>query len=86
MDNMETCAVSVMTCQPLETRDKVRDEKGDRLLVHPIRRQNRLTARDKNPHRDQAVNRKNQWIRVKFHADSDSVKIYGTLPFFFLLW
>ena len=37
---------------------EVRDEKGDRLLPHPIRRQNRLTARNKNPHRDQAINRK----------------------------
>ena len=43
--------VSVMT-EPLETRAKVRDEKGDRLLPHPIRRQNRLTARNKHPHRD----------------------------------
>ena len=29
----------------------------------------------KNPHRDQAVNRKALWTRVKFHADSNSVKI-----------
>ena len=36
-----------------------KDEKDDRLLLHPIRRQNRLTARDINPHRDQAVNRGN---------------------------
>ena len=46
--------------------------------------QNRLTARDKHPHRDQAVNRKTLLITVKFHADSNSVKIRrvncGTLP------
>ena len=51
MDNVpkETHLVSVMTLWPLETRAKV--EKGDRLLPHPIRRQNRLTARNKKPHR-----------------------------------
>ena len=80
----ETHVFSVMTFQPLETRAKVRDEKGDRLLLHPSRRHNRLTARVKNPHRDQAVNRKTHWIRVKFHADSNSVKIRhvdsGILP------
>ena len=79
MDNVpkETHVVSVMTHKTLGTEDKVRDEKDDRLLLHPIRRQkkNRLTARDKNPHRDQAVNRKTHWTRVKFLADSSSVKI-----------
>ena len=77
MDNVpkETRVVSVVTSKPLETVAKVRDEKDDRLLLHPIRRQNRLTVRDKHPHRDQAVNRKTNWIRVKFHADSKSVKI-----------
>ena len=35
----ETLVVSVMTSKcPLETRAKVRDEKDDRLLPHPIRR------------------------------------------------
>ena len=42
----ETHAVSVMTHRPLETRAVVTDEKGDRLLLHSIRRQNRLTAKD----------------------------------------
>ena len=76
MDNVpkETHVVSVMTFQPLETRAKVRDEKGDRLLQHPIRRQNRLTARNRNPHRDHAINRKTRKTRVKFHADSNSGK------------
>ena len=73
-----------MTSKPLETEDMVRDEKDDRLLLHPIRRQNRLTARDKNPNKDQAVNRKTHLLTVKFHADSDSVKIRhvnsGTFP------
>ena len=41
----ETHVVSVMTYSPVETRAKVRDEKGDRLL---LQRQKRLTARDKN--------------------------------------
>ena len=49
-------------------------KKGERLLPHPIRGQNRLTTR-KNPHSHQAVNRKALWIRVKFHADSISVDI-----------
>ena len=47
----ETHVVSVMTSKTLETVAGVRDEKDDRLLLHPIRRRNRLTARDKNPHR-----------------------------------
>ena len=80
----ETHVVSVMTSKTLETEDKVRDEKGDRPLLHPKRRQNRLTAMDKNPHTDQATNRKTRWIRVKFHADSNSVNIRhvdsGILP------
>ena len=48
MDNVpqETHVVSVMTQEPLETVAMARDEKDDRLLPHPIRRQ-RLTARDK---------------------------------------
>ena len=86
MDNVpkETHAVSVMTSNPLETVEKVRDEKDDRLLLLPIRRQNRLTARGKHVYRDQAVDRKTEWIRVKFHADSNFVKIShvnsGTFP------
>ena len=77
MDNVpkETHVVSVMTSKPQGTVAKVRDEKDNRLLVHPTRRQNRLTARDKHPHRDQAVNMKTHLIRVKFHADSNSFKI-----------
>ena len=64
--------------KPLETVAQVRDEKDDRLLLAC------LTARDNNRHGDQAVNRKTLLIRVKFHADSNSVKIRrvnsGTLP------
>ena len=66
----ETHVVSVMTLWPLETRAKGRDEKGDRLLPHPTQRQNRLTARNINLHRDQAMNRRNRETRVKFHAES----------------
>ena len=60
MDNVPkvTHVASVMTHKTLETEDKVRDEKDDHLLLHPTRRQNRLTARDKTPPKDQAVNRK----------------------------
>ena len=77
MDNVpkETHVVSVMTSLLLETEGMVRGEKDDRLLLHPIRSQNRLTARDKNPHRNQAIDRKTQWIRVNFHSDSNSVNI-----------
>ena len=39
---------------------------------------------EQKPHRDQAMNRKTRKTRMKFHADSDSVKIRhvgsGTLP------
>ena len=86
MDNVpkETHVAAVKTSKPLETVARVRDEKDDRLLLHPIQRQNRLTVRDNNPHKDQAVNRTTHLIRVKFHADSNSVKIRhvisGTLP------
>ena len=75
MFQKETYAVLVMTPKPVETRAKDRDENDDCLLPHPIRRQNGLTARNKNPHRDQAINRKTRETRVKFHADSNSVKI-----------
>ena len=76
MDNVseETHVVPDMTHKLLETVAKVRDAKDDRLVLHPIRRQNRLTARVKNPHRDQAANRNTLWTRVKFHAGSNSVK------------
>ena len=70
----ETRVVSVMTHKSLETRAVVRDKKGDRLLPHPIRRQNGLTPRDINPHKDQAINRKTQEVRVKLHVDSNTVK------------
>ena len=36
---------------------QVRDEKDYRLLPHPIRSQSRLTARNTNPHSDQATKR-----------------------------
>ena len=75
-DREETHVVSVMSQGSLETVAKVRDTKDDRLLLHPSRRQNRLTAMDKNLHTDQAVNRQTRWIRVKFHADSNSHKKY----------
>ena len=70
----ETDVVSVMTQQPLGTVALARDEKDDRLLPHPIRRQ-RLTARDKNPQRNQATKRKALKIKgAKVHADSEFVR------------
>ena len=88
MDNVpkETHAVSVMTEQTLETVAKARDEKDDRLLPCPIRRQNRLTVRDKNLQKNQAIKRKAlQTKGAKFHADSNFVKTSfasaGILPF-----
>ena len=53
MDNVseETHAASVMAQWALETVALARDEKDDRLLPHPIRRQ-RLTARDKKPSKE----------------------------------
>ena len=53
MDNVpnETHVVSVMIHESLESVTKVRDINDDRLLLHPIRRQNRLTVRDKKPQR-----------------------------------
>ena len=41
----ETPVVSVMTLQLLETVAKVRDEKDDRLLLHTLQWQNRLTEK-----------------------------------------
>ena len=70
----------------LDSGNKVKSQrrKGRSSSPASIRRQNRLTARDKNPHRDQAVNRKTRYIRAKFHANSNSVKIRhvnsGILP------
>ena len=69
----EAHVVSVMTSKPLETVALVRDEKDDRLLPHPIRRQ-RLTARDKKTQRNHATKRKAlQTKGAKFHADSNFV-------------
>ena len=42
----ETHVVSVMTQWPLAAVALVRDEKDDRLLPHPSRKQNRLTVRE----------------------------------------
>ena len=61
MDNVpkETHVVSVMTSKCFWKQwQRSETKKDDRLLLHPTRRQNRLTARDKNPYSDQAVNRK----------------------------
>ena len=55
-------------------RGKSQRQKDDRLLLHPTRRQNRLTASDKNP-QCQAINKKALWKRAKFHAYSKSAKI-----------
>ena len=77
MDNapQEIHVVLVMTHSPVERRVKVRDEKGDRVLPLSMRRQNFLTARNTNPHSDQAIHTKTRKTRMKFHADSNAVKI-----------
>ena len=60
MDNVpeETHVVSVMSKSRWKQAQRSETKKDDRLLLHPTRRRKRLTARNKNPHRDQAVNRK----------------------------
>ena len=60
--------------QTLKKKAKVREKKDERLLLHPIRRQNRLTARYKNPHRDQATKRKVMTREVRLCADTKNVK------------
>ena len=81
----DTPVVSDMTLHwLLETAAGVREEKDDRLLPHHMQRQKRLTERNQKPFNDQAITRKTQKRTVKFHADSDSVKIRhvdsGILP------
>ena len=68
MDNVpkETHVVSVMTLWPLETRAKVRDEKDDRLLPHQIRKQNRLTARDKKSSQGSGSKQENSLDKSEF--------------------
>ena len=89
MDNVqkETRVVSVMTLYSLlETVALVRDEKDDRLLPHPMRRQ-RLMARDKNPQRNQATKRKALHIKgakfraVKFFFFKKRHVNFGILPY-----
>ena len=55
-------------------RRRQETKKDDRLLLHPTRRQRRLTERDKNLQMDQAIKRKALQTRLKFHADSNSAK------------
>ena len=60
-------------------------QKGRSSSPASIRRQNRLTARDKNPQKDQVNEREALWTRVKFHAYSNLQKIRhessGILPY-----
>ena len=73
----DSCSISHHTQAPGNWRRseaRAKDEKSDRLLPHPIRSKNRLTARNKNPHRYQAKKTKAIWTRVKCHAVSNSVK------------
>ena len=64
MDNVpkETCVVPVMTQWFLETVAKVSDEKDDRLLLHPTRRQSRLTV-------TKATNRNVLTTEVRFFVE-----------------
>ena len=63
----ETCVVPVMTQWLLEIVAKVRDEKGDRLLLHLTRRQSRLTV-------TKATKRKVLTRQVRFGVDIKIVK------------
>ena len=79
MDNVpkETPVVSVMTHKPLETVVKVRDEKGrsSSLASHSKEKQ---TGGEGHKSSKGSGNKeetsKALWTRVKFHADSNSVK------------
>ena len=61
----ETRVVLIMTQWPLATVAQARDEKENRLLPHPIRRLNRLTARDQNSQRNQAISSKNSMDKIE---------------------
>ena len=67
----ETHAVSVMTPRPLATVAVTRDQKDDRFLPYPLRRQSRLTEKgdkeESSDKRSQTVCRKNvKTRRVSF--------------------
>ena len=76
MDNVpkETHVVSVMTSKTLDTEAKARDEKDDRLLLASIRRQNRLDGEGQKSSQGSDSKQESSWTRVKFHADSNSIK------------
>ena len=88
MDNVrkETHVVSVMN-QPLETVAEVTDAKDNRPLPHQIRRPRpRLTAREKNPPKNQTTEMKAlQTKGAKFRADTkiEIIRhvVFGILPF-----
>ena len=69
----DSCKFSHDTQAPGNSGEGQR-RKGRSSSLASLRRRNILTARDKNPHRDQAVNRKTHMVRVEFHADSNSGK------------
>ena len=80
----ETHVVSVMNL-PRETVAEVRDEKENRPLSHQIRRP-RLTVREKNPQKNQAIEMKAlQTTGAKFRADTETViirhAVFGILPY-----
>ena len=60
----ETHAVSVITLKLLETEVAVRDETDDRLLLHPIQRQNRWSEK-------KATKRKILIGEVRFSVDKN---------------
>ena len=67
----------------LEESGRVSSVEGT-WTMFPRRLMDNKDDRDKHPQRDQAVNRKALWTRVKFHAGSNSVEIRhvnsGILP------
>ena len=80
MDNVpkETHVVSVMTSRPLETVARDRDEKDDRLLLHQIQRQNRLTARDKKSSQGSGSKQENSSDKSEIPCRFNSAKIRHT--------
>ena len=60
----ETHEVSVITSKPLETVAKVTDEKGDRLLPHPVRRRKQTDGEGQKPSQgsgNSQVNSRQEW-------------------------
>ena len=80
----ETHVVSIMTSLASGNKGRGQTRKGRSSSPASHAKAKRTEERNKNPHRDHAINRITRETRVKFHAGSDSVKIRhvssGILP------